>query len=152
MERINKGEQKMSSCNSERRILYTAPCGKTEIRCQHVKSEADKIFENRINELRDRLQRADERLAKQREFLKTQAEERIRQNEIKSKSRAENIARQQRKHLYTKNKLSEAQSQQEKKLKKIDDTKKSLLMQSSCMKMANDMRKYYLKKIGRAHV
>eukprot|EP00826_Nyctotherus_ovalis_P043027 TRINITY_DN449_c0_g1_i4.p1 TRINITY_DN449_c0_g1~~TRINITY_DN449_c0_g1_i4.p1 ORF type:complete len:221 (-),score=74.86 TRINITY_DN449_c0_g1_i4:135-797(-) len=137
---------RMSTCNTERRSLNTAPYSPTDVRTLHVRSEADKILERRIKELTERLKSSDDRLGKQQEYLNELAEAKARQQEARNKNREENVARQNRKNQYRKEQLTAAQQEQEEKLAKIDEMKRSMLLQSKCMKLANDMRKYYLKK------
>lgn len=137
---------RVSTCNTERKTLNTAPYSPTDVRTQHVRSEADKILERRIKELTERLKSSDDRLGRQQEYLNELAEAKARQQEARNKNREENVARQNRKNKYRKEQLTTAQQEQEEKLAKIDEMKRSMLLQSKCMKVANDMRKYYLKK------
>lgn len=146
LERINKKEMKMSTCNSERRNFTKTFYSPTDVRTQHVRSEAEKLQERRIAQLTERLQGSDDRLEGQKEFLRELAEERAKQQVTRNKNREENMARQNRKNQYRKEQLTAAQQEQEEKLEKIDEMKRSLLLQSKCMRLSNDMRKYYLKK------
>jgi small-conductance mechanosensitive channel len=137
---------RMTMYNTERRTFNTTVNSPTDLRTQHVRSEADKLLERRIRELSERLQGSDDRLERQKEYLRELAEERAKHQETCNKNREENMTRQQRKNEYKKEQLTSAQKEQEEKLQKVDEVKRSMLLQSKCMRLSNDMRKYHLKK------
>jgi len=132
--------------NSGRRTFSSTTNSLTDIRTQHVRNEADKILEKRIKELTERLQGSDNKLERHKEYLRELAEEKTRRQMIRNRNREENVERQKRKNEYKKRQLTAAQQQQDEKLQKIYEVKRSMLLQSKCIKLANDMRKYHLKK------
>eukprot|EP01022_Parablepharisma_sp_SALTPOND_P016290 TRINITY_DN2366_c0_g1_i1.p3 TRINITY_DN2366_c0_g1~~TRINITY_DN2366_c0_g1_i1.p3 ORF type:complete len:250 (+),score=43.45 TRINITY_DN2366_c0_g1_i1:2743-3492(+) len=147
MKRIAKTEEKTTQHFTERKTSSPKElCTLAESRIFKAKEAAEKRVSQRLAELEENIKKSEARLARQKEFLKAELEIKKKQKEVQNKIREENLARQQRKEEYRKLKKLTIQKAQAEKLQKVQEARANLLSQGGYMKLANELRKFYLKK------